>query len=262
VLIEEPAGEAERLEAGVRVDADVAELVVLDSLDDCASGRVNDQSWAAEVITDNTIRHTCFDQVVWDIGFASVDEAREHVPSAVQFRHGIQLVLIQEPLNENTVDLFPDPSILAIDHVVDLHATRQRGTLQVPQHIIRERRRLAQDRIVLGEEFPVGGVGVLEVAVLRQAVLGVVRAVHSSSLVGRAQPVAVAIVSVVRRRRTVQVDVSQATGGVIRVHEGIRHPADRLHLLRNVPSNNNARLWTGRYNSIQLLLCPYRLLLF
>src|SRR5207253_3271190 len=57
VLVVEPTGEAEGLEAGVGVECDVAELVVVDSLDDCASGRVNDQARAAEVITDNAVSH-------------------------------------------------------------------------------------------------------------------------------------------------------------------------------------------------------------
>src|SRR5438552_12639019 len=124
MLIEEPAREAERLEPGIGVHCDVAELVVVHALDNRTSRCVDHQSRAAEMIRDDPVRDAGLDHVIWHVGLGAVDEAGKDGAAAIQFSHGVQLVLIQEPLNENTVDLFPDRSVLAIDYIVNLHPTR------------------------------------------------------------------------------------------------------------------------------------------
>ena len=136
-------------------------------------------------------------------------------------------------MNERAIHFLPHPAVLAIHHVVDLHATRQRGTLQVPQHVIGVARRLAYDRIVLGEEFPVGRIGQLQVAVLREAILRVIRAVHGAGRVCVTQPVAVAVVGVVPHDRAVLGDIREPAGLIISVNKSVRHAADGLHFLPN-----------------------------
>ena len=160
MLVVEPAGEAEGLEARIGVSRDVAELVVVNPLNDRASGRVNDQSWAAEVITDDPVRHASLDHIVWDVGFAAVDEARDHVPSTVQFRYRVELVLVQEALQERAIHFFAHPPVLAIHYVLFHRAVRQRYALQIPEHIIiAEGGCLAQLWIGFREQFAIGGVG-------------------------------------------------------------------------------------------------------
>ncbi len=73
------------------------------------------------MIRDDAVRHASLDHIVWDVGFAAVDEARDHVPRAIQFSDGIQLILVQEPLHERPIDLLADATILPIHHV--LHKT-------------------------------------------------------------------------------------------------------------------------------------------
>ena len=98
MLIIEAARKPEGLEAGVGVGSDIAEFIVVNPLNDRAGGCVNDQSRAAEVITDDAVCHTTLDHIVWDIGFATVDESRYHVTRTVELGDGIQLILVQEAL--------------------------------------------------------------------------------------------------------------------------------------------------------------------
>src|SRR5439155_2377038 len=83
VLVVETAREAEGLEAGVGVERDVAELVVVDPLRNRTSGSVDHQSRATEMIGDDPVRDAGLDQVIWHIGFAAVDEARDDIARTV-----------------------------------------------------------------------------------------------------------------------------------------------------------------------------------
>ena len=61
------AGEAERLEAGSRVEGDVAETVVVDALGDGSGRGVHDEADTAQVIGDESVGVGALDQVVRDV---------------------------------------------------------------------------------------------------------------------------------------------------------------------------------------------------
>nr|WP_232463856.1 hypothetical protein [Methylovulum psychrotolerans] len=99
---------AEGLEAGVGVLGDVAPDIVVDALGDAAVSGVDDQTRAAEVVTDDAVGGAIFGQVVRHVGFAGVDEAADYLVVAVQFGDGVELVLVEETLHQHAVDGFAD----------------------------------------------------------------------------------------------------------------------------------------------------------
>ena len=65
--------------------------------------------------------------------------------------------------------------------------------------------------------------------------MSVVGAVHGPGLVGRAQPISVAVIGVMGQRSTVLHHVGKPAGRIVRVHDRVRRPSDGFHLLRNPP---------------------------
>src|SRR5438552_2496098 len=75
VLIVKAAGEAKRLEAGVGVGGDIAELVVVHTLSDCSLGSVDDEAWTSEMITDDAVCDAAFDHVIRCIRLRAVNKS-------------------------------------------------------------------------------------------------------------------------------------------------------------------------------------------
>ena len=64
--------------------------------------------------------------VVRHMGLRPVDEPRDDVACAIELRHRIELILVEEALGQRPVDHLPHPSILPVDQVLD----RDRGIEQ------------------------------------------------------------------------------------------------------------------------------------
>ena len=90
----QPAGEAEGLEAGIGVEQDVAKLVIVYPLHGEAGGGLEDLPRAAQVVADDPVGHASFDQVVRHVGLRPIHEPGDHIAGAIEFRNGIQLILI------------------------------------------------------------------------------------------------------------------------------------------------------------------------
>jgi len=58
------------------------------------------------MVTDNAIRDAMLDHVLRDVACptATVHKPGDQVPTAIEFGHGLKLILIQEPLHETAVD--------------------------------------------------------------------------------------------------------------------------------------------------------------
>lgn len=87
VLIINPSGEAERLEAGTRVHDNVPKFVIIRALHDRARGAVDDEPWAAEMVADDAVRHTIFEYIVGHVGFTAVHKPGHHVIVRTQLGH-------------------------------------------------------------------------------------------------------------------------------------------------------------------------------
>ena len=82
----QPAREAERLEARIRVREEVPEFIVLEGLRDLARRGVDHQPRAAEMIRNDAVRLTTLDHIVRHIDARGVHEATHDVAGAVDLR--------------------------------------------------------------------------------------------------------------------------------------------------------------------------------
>jgi len=60
------------------------------------------------MVTDDAIRDPVFDHVIGYIAFAGILKARDKIPAAIEFGHGVELILIQEALHQRAVHLLAD----------------------------------------------------------------------------------------------------------------------------------------------------------
>jgi hypothetical protein len=69
------------------------------------------------MVTDDPIRHPVLHHVLRDIArpAAAIHEPRDEIPSPIEFRHGLQLILIEKALHETAVDRLADPTVLSIN---------------------------------------------------------------------------------------------------------------------------------------------------
>ncbi len=145
------------LKTRVGVLDDIPEFVIVDSLVYGTVGGVDDQSWAAEVVGDNTVGHTALDQIVGDIDLTAIDEPRYNAARAIELGNGVQLILIQKALSEGAVDGLTDPSILRIDEVFNSPPVGQGNLGEVSEDVIGVARGLPG--LGFGEKLAVDGVG-------------------------------------------------------------------------------------------------------
>ena len=111
-------------------------------LDDTGGG-VDDKPGAAEMIAEDAVRRCALNQVVGHVDLGAVDEAGDDVATAIELGDRSELVLIQEPLDESSVNLLSDSSISPVDHVVDGVSVGQRDIREIPEHIVGVTRGLA-----------------------------------------------------------------------------------------------------------------------
>ena len=127
-------------------------------------------------------------------------------------------------MGQGAVDLLADPSVLAVDEIVDGHSAGQDHLGEVAQHVVGVGG--GQARVALGLQFAVGGVGVAVGPIGEQAVLGVM---------GAAGSVAVGVIAVGGCRDAIGLDLGQAPGQVIGVVVGGGGACDGLLLLGDAP---------------------------
>jgi hypothetical protein len=108
-----------------------------------ASGAVDDQARAAEVILDQPVGLAALDQVIGRIPAGGVDEAADDLVVAVEFGGDLQGALIQKALSQDAVDFLADTPVLAVDQVVEGLAVRQGDLFQVAEDIVVVARGLA-----------------------------------------------------------------------------------------------------------------------
>lgn len=88
------------------------------------------------MVGEDLVDHPGLNKVVGRIGLRGVNEPRNHLSRAVEFRHGVDLVLIKELLHEDPVDLLTYPAVLPVDQVVDAFAAGEYDGLEVPETVI------------------------------------------------------------------------------------------------------------------------------
>ena len=106
IPIIEAAGEAKRLEARIRIQDHIAELIVVHPLHDSTTGNIHDEPWTAEMIADDPIRDSALEHVLWDIPgpTATVDKAADESAATIELGDGLELILVQKALHERAVD--------------------------------------------------------------------------------------------------------------------------------------------------------------
>ncbi|WP_417852013.1 hypothetical protein [Thiorhodococcus fuscus] len=67
------------------------------------------------------------DQVGWDIGLLAIDEDRDQVALAIQLGDGVELILVEEPLDQLAVAGLADAPVLAVYDVADGAARARAG---------------------------------------------------------------------------------------------------------------------------------------
>lgn len=71
------------------------------------------------MIGEEAVGLTVLDQVIGDVDSSSVDEAADDLAVAVQFGGGLQGALVEETLGKDTIDLFADSAVLAVDQIIE-----------------------------------------------------------------------------------------------------------------------------------------------
>lgn len=204
MLVVQATREAERLEARIGVEGDDAVFIVVDALGNGAALAVDYQAHAAELVGDDAVGLAALDQVVRHIAAAAVDEAADHLVATVQFRHRIELALVQPALDGGAVDLFADAAVAAVDQVIDAGAARQGGLAQVAEYVIAVVRDTG--RVDLAQ-LAVGGVAVGGAVIGTQAILVVV----AGDLAAALGTVAIGVVLVAANGRAILAYCRQAT---------------------------------------------------
>jgi len=118
-------GKAKGLEAGIGIQDHGAEFIVIQPLQHGTRSDINHESGAAQMVRDNAIGHTALHHVLRDVAgaTATVHKPADEIPAAIEFRHGLQLILVQKALHETAVDGLANAPVLAIDHVTELRAS-------------------------------------------------------------------------------------------------------------------------------------------
>ncbi len=135
VAVVEASGEAEGLEAGVGVEENDAELVIVDALGDGSVGGVNDEADAAEMVGDDAVHLAAFEHIRRDVAFFCIHKLGDDVIGAVEFGDGIELVFVDEFLDGCAVNGFADAAVFRVDGVGDVGSVEV-GTEQVAKRIV------------------------------------------------------------------------------------------------------------------------------
>lgn len=117
LLIVQPTGEAEGLEARIRVLSNAPKLIVIDPLGHTPIRGVDHKPRTSQMIGDNPIGDPAFGHVIRNVSFSPIHKTRDQIAGPIQLCNHSNWVLIQESLRERAADFLPDSPILPIDHV-------------------------------------------------------------------------------------------------------------------------------------------------
>jgi len=165
------------------------------------------------------------------MGLRAVNESCGDVALAIELGDGVELVLVQEALLKGAVSLSSDPSIAAVDQVLDIRAIRQGHPGQVAQDVVGVPGGFIRLGIGLGLELPVGAVGIGMGSIGYEPVLGVVGAGGLAEGVGLGGAVAVGVIRVAGGGEAVGADLDQAPGGIVVIRPGFGEALDGFGLL-------------------------------
>ena len=136
IVIIDTTGKPKGLESSGRVFRDIPELVVIHALGDVAGCDIYNEARAAELITDDAVRSSTFDHIVWDVVAAGVDKTADHIIATIQLCNWVQAILIQKPLDEGAVKLFSDSPISPIDHIFDESHSGLEDGFEIAEHVV------------------------------------------------------------------------------------------------------------------------------
>ena len=100
---------------------------VVDPLNELARGGIEDEPDAAGGICQEEVGGAAFDHTVGDVDSRPVDEAAHDGARAAQLGGRAEPITVKEALGEEAIHLLADPSVLAVDNILDLGATGRKG---------------------------------------------------------------------------------------------------------------------------------------
>ena len=114
-----PPSKPKRRQSRRRVPRHIPKLIVVNLLNNGPRSHIDDQPRTAKVVAKDAERPGGVREVVRHVGLGTKDEASHDVARAVELRHDVQGILIEEARRERRVDLLPNPPILPVDDVVN-----------------------------------------------------------------------------------------------------------------------------------------------